>query len=260
MRMNKFKKFFLLILAIIPFIAIAIVDLPSINNNKEFAIECSVQEFDYEELKENSPVIALVEIVDDLNSDNSVINYLDDSITISGFYGKRNAKVIKYYKNEREYDTNLTIIEPAVITKDNEYIHLEEYEKMELGNKYIVFLSDETESGNLSILSGNNGKINVSNFNDNYYYAILVKSLVEFETPESILPSGTKDVILNSEQINMEYKERVVNNKENKILNETIKTNLGDLKLETYYDTNLQKEIINIDGITLISDDKLIIK
>lgn len=58
----------------------------------------------------------------------------------------------------------------------------------------------------------------------------------------------------------MEYKERAINNKENKILNETIKTNLGDLKLETYYDTNLQKEIINIDGITLISDDKLIIK
>lgn len=58
----------------------------------------------------------------------------------------------------------------------------------------------------------------------------------------------------------MEYKEKAVNNKENKILNETIKTNLGDLKLETYYDTNLQKEIINIDGITLISDDKLIIK
>jgi len=114
MRMNKFKKFFLLILAIIPFIAIAIVDLPSINNNKELAIECSVQEFDYEELKENSPVIALVEIVDDLNSDNSVINYLDDSITISGFYGKRNAKVIKYYKNERECDTNLTIIEPEI--------------------------------------------------------------------------------------------------------------------------------------------------
>lgn len=58
----------------------------------------------------------------------------------------------------------------------------------------------------------------------------------------------------------MEYKEKAVNNKENKILNETIKTNLGNLKLETYYDTNLQKEIINIDGITLISDDKLIIK
>lgn len=260
MRMNKIKKFFLLILAIIPFIEIAIVDLPSINNNKELAIECSVQEFDYEELKENSPVIALVEIVDDLNSDNSVINYLDDSITISGFYGKRNAKVIKYYKNERECDTNLTIIEPAVITKDNEYIHLEEYEKMELGNKYIVFLSDETESGNLSILSGNNGKINVSNFNDNDYPEILVKSLIEFETPESILPSDSKDVILNSEQINMEYKERAINNKENKILNETIKTNLGDLKLETYYDTNLQNEIINIDEITLISDDKLIIK
>ena len=154
----------------------------------------------------------------------------------------------------------MTIIEPAVITKDNEYIHLEEYEKMELGNKYIVFLSDETESGNLSILSGNNGKINVSNFNDNDYPEILVKSLIEFETPESILPSDSKDVILNSEQINMEYKERAINNKENKILNETIKTNLGDLKLETYYDTNLQKEIINIDGITLISDDKLIIK
>ncbi|MBS6504753.1 MAG: hypothetical protein KH415_24625 [Clostridium sp.] len=154
----------------------------------------------------------------------------------------------------------MTIIEPAVITKDNEYIHLEEYEKMELGNKYIVFLSDETESGNLSILSGNNGKINVSNFNDNDYPEILVKSLIEFETPESILPSDSKDVILNSEQINMEYKERAINNKENKILNETIKTNLGDLKLETYYDTNLQNEIINIDEITLISDDKLIIK
>lgn len=38
MRMNKFKKFFLLILAIVPFIAVAIIDLPSINDNKELAI------------------------------------------------------------------------------------------------------------------------------------------------------------------------------------------------------------------------------
>lgn len=259
MKLKQIKKFLIYIVAIIPFIAVCTIDLP-LKGNNEIAVAGSIEEFDYKELKEKSSVIALVEVIDDLTSENSVINLLDDSMSISGFYGKRDVKVIKYYKDDRGYGESLKIIEPAIVTEDNEYIHLEEYEKMERGNKYIVFLSDETESGNLSIISGNNGKINISNIDDNYYDEILVKSIIDFETNKNILSDESKSVILNSEQLNIESEKSLTNPKDNEILQETISTNLKDLELEVYYDDNLEKEIINIDGINLISDEELIIE
>lgn len=260
MKLKEIKKCLVCILAIVPFIAIYMIDLSPKANNNPISISGSFQEFNYEELKQNSSVIALVEITDNLTNENSVINLLEDSITISGFYGKRTAKVIKYYKNTNGYGENLTIIEPAIITKENQYIHLEDYEKMECGNKYIVFLSDSTESGNLSIISGNNGKINVSNFNDNDsdYNDILIKSIVEFETNESTLSQQSKTVILNSEKLNTESEGVVSKPVSSEVLQKNIPTNLNNLNLESYYDNSLKKEIIDINGVKLISNDKLV--
>ena len=53
---------------------------------------------------------------------------------------------------------------------------------MEKGKTYIVFLSDETASGDMSVISANNGKIDVSSIEDNEFYDIAIKSVIDFET------------------------------------------------------------------------------
>lgn len=235
------KKFLLLILGIIPFIFIFSNQIPMPSEYKNIEVSSSFEKFDYEELKNSSAVIALVEVLDDLNKDNSVINYAKKSPTIQGFYGKREVRVLKYYKDKGTSDDKLSIIEPAAITKNNEYLHCEDYEEMVKGNKYIVFLSDKTASRELSILSGNNGKINVSDFDNNEFYEILIKTLVEFETK---IPKAEKDMILSAtpiETVKTSRRARSVDTNE-----KVIKTDFGDLKIE--YKSNINgKRIISIN-------------
>lgn len=235
------KKFLLLILGIIPFIFIFSNKIPIPSEYKNIEVSSSFEKFDYEELKNSSAVIALVEVLDDLNKDNSVINYAKKSPTIQGFYGKREVRVLKYYKDKGTSDDKLSIIEPAAITKNNECLHCEDYEEMVKGNKYIVFLSDKTASRELSILSGNNGKINVSDFDNNEFYEILIKTLVEFETK---IPKAEKDIILSAtpiETVKTSRRARSVDTNE-----KVIKTDFGDLKIE--YKSNINgKRIISIN-------------
>lgn len=235
------KKFLLLILGIIPFIFIFSNQIPMPSEYKNIEVSSSFEKFDYEELKNSSAVIALVEVLDDLNKDNSVINYAKKSPTIQGFYGRREVRVLKYYKDKGTSDDKLSIIEPAAITKNNECLHCEDYEEMVKGNKYIVFLSDKTASRELSILSGNNGKINVSDFDNNEFYEILIKTLVEFETK---IPKAEKDIILSAtpiETVKTSRRARSVDTNE-----KVIKTDFGDLKIE--YKSNINgKRIISIN-------------
>lgn len=239
-----FKKFLLPILGIIPFIFIFLSDFSVVSEYKNIEIAASFQKFDYNELKNSSDVIALVEVKDDLTKNNSVINYAKNSPAIQGFYGRREVKVLKYYKDKRNLGKKLSIIEPAAITKKNEYLHCDEYSQMVKGNKYIVFLSDETASGELSVLSGSNGKINVSDFDNNEFYEILVKSLVEFESE-----IADKDKILSSKPIESAETSKSSRVKRSvNIENKLLKTNFGDLKAE-YYPSNNGKQIIRINGI-----------
>lgn len=235
------KKFLLLILGIIPFIFIFSNQIPMPSEYKNIEVSSSFEKFDYEELKNSSAVIVLVEVLDDLNKDNSVINYAKKSPTIQGFYGRREVRVLKYYKDKGTSDDKLSIIEPAAITKNNEYLHCEDYEEMAKGNKYIVFLSDKTASGELSVLSGNNGKINVSDFDNNEFYEILIKTLVEFETK---IPKAEKDIILSAtpiETVKTSRRARSVDTNE-----KVIETDFGDLKIE--YKSNINgKRIISIN-------------
>lgn len=236
------KKFLLLILGIIPFIFIFSNQIPMPSDYKNIEVSSSFEKFDYEELKNSSEVIALVEVLDDLNKDNSVINYAKKSPTIQGFYGRREVSVLKYYKGQGNLGDTFSIIEPAAITKNNEYLHCEEYEQMIKGNKYIVFLSDKTASRELSVLSGNNGKINVSDFDNNEFYEILIKTLIEFETQ---MPKDEKDMILSAtpiETAKTSRRTRSVDKNE-----KVISTDFGDLKVE--YKSNINgKRIISING------------
>lgn len=236
------KKFLLLILGIIPFIFIFSNQIPIPSGYKNVEVSSSFEKFDYVKLKSSSEVIALVEVLDDLTKDNSIINYAKKSPTIEGFYGRREVRVLKYYKDEGNLGDTLSIIEPAAITKKDEYLHCEGYEQMVKGNKYIVFLSDKTASRELSVLSGNNGKINVSDFDNNEFYEILIKTLIEFETK---IPKVEKDLILSATPIETAKTSRRARSvdKNEKIIN----TDLGDLKIEYKSDIN-GKIIISING------------
>lgn len=56
----------------------------------------------------------------------------------------------------------------------------EGYEKMEKGNYYLVFLSDDNVINQLSIISTNNGKIDRSNIENNEYLKIAHQALSEY--------------------------------------------------------------------------------
>ena len=70
---------------------------------------------------------------------------------------------------------------------------LENYDPMEYGKQYIVFLSDECESRKPGIMACNNGKILLDDIGANEYFEIAVKNIVEYE---SDLPNSVKEAIL----------------------------------------------------------------
>lgn len=90
----------------------------------------------------------------------------------------------------------LTIIDNAAI-HDNNYIHIEGYEKLEKGQIYILYLSNDTASGDYSIISANNGKVQLDKVNqlEGDEFEIAVKTLVEFESDAT---ENEKQELLNS--------------------------------------------------------------
>ena len=213
----------------------------SSNDLKDIQTKASFEKYDYLDLKENASVIALVKIEDDLSQENSLIN---------SYYGVRKAAVQKFYKNDKKLVDSISFLEPAAITSNNEYIHPEGYNKMEKGKTYIVFLSDEIASGDMSIISANNGKIDVSSIEDNEFYDIAIKSVIDFETSNDKLNLNDKEKILNAEMptsmVDFDNTSEL-----------TIKNNLGGLSVNYHFDENSNKEFIDINGKPLIVDGKL---
>lgn len=153
-------------------------------NQEDVSHQGDLIEYNYQELKAESKIVVKVEVMDDLSEKNSVIEYdPDDPETIIESYSLRKVKVIESFKSDRKVSQGdvLKVIESAAI-HDGQYLHLEEYEKMEKGNTYILFLSDETESGELSIISASNGLIDLKHPQDSQYFEIAVKGLVEYES------------------------------------------------------------------------------
>ena len=103
-------------------------------------------------------MLALIECEDTIDRKNSIL-YKDKNY-ITGFSAKRNVQVIKTYKGKNH--TTLNILEPAAFKDKNKLLCIESYEVMKKGDKYIVFLSNDTLSGDYSIISGNNGKYHLT--------------------------------------------------------------------------------------------------
>lgn len=151
----------------------------------DIEVQGSFAVFSYEELQDIADIVALVEVNDNLSVNNSTVLYADEeSNDMSGFYGEREVRVIEYFKNDIGSGEILTLIEPAVITEKNEYIHSEDYEKLEKGQQYLVFLSNDTPSKQLSIISASNGKVDVLNPEDNVFEDIALEANEELNAAQ----------------------------------------------------------------------------
>lgn len=135
--------------------------------------------FDYAELKEQAKIIAKIEVTDTLSRENSFTLNDPETGSMGGFYGKRTGQVLEYYKDSTgEFSKGLSFIEAAAII-DNRYLHIEGYESLKEGNEYIVFLSDGTASGDMSIISCNNGVVRLSPEEESMNYPEIAERAAE---------------------------------------------------------------------------------
>lgn len=107
----------------------------SVAKLKDIPIQSEFILFDYQELKETSKLIVKAKIMDDLSKENSVIEMdAEDTDSISSAYSLRNIELLEIYGGDNadqfQSGDKLTIIDNAAI-HDNNYIHIEGYEKLE---------------------------------------------------------------------------------------------------------------------------------
>jgi hypothetical protein len=138
--------------------------------------------YDYESLKSEAMIIAKVQVRDNLTTYNSEITYEPQAAepTILDFMGIRKVKILEIYKGDAvKAGDIMEIIEPAAVTED-EFLYASDYKPMNKGSVYIVFLSNNTASGKYSIISANNGIVDLTNPDNNTYPGIADKAIAEF--------------------------------------------------------------------------------
>jgi hypothetical protein len=162
--------------------------------------------FSYEELKNEAAIVAKVEVLDELSSENSLINYNEEYGMVVSSCAVRSVRVLEVYKNNGELSegNEFQVQESCAIYElDGEYYQetMDDTPSLEKGETYILFLDDgkESMSGKPSIVSCNNGMVALSRPNsDDEYFDICVKSIVEYE---SDIPEVEKENILQAEEI-----------------------------------------------------------
>ncbi len=154
---------------------------------EDIAVQIDTVVFTYSELKEEAAIIAHIEVTDELSGENSFQVNDSETGTAGGFYGKRTAKVIEYFKDETGRDSSeITFIEPAALI-DGQYLHFDGYDALTKGEEYVVFLDDETASGDMSVMSGSNGVVRLDGENTRFP-EMAKKTIAEFIDKEK--PAG----------------------------------------------------------------------
>lgn len=132
-------------------------DIP---NENKISIQTDKVIYTDEELKEESAIIAKVEVLDELSSENSLTDYNEEYGMVIRFCAVRSVRVLEVYKNDRELAVGdeLQIQEScAIYEMDGEYYQdtMDDIPPLQKGNTYILFLDDGTEnmSGKPSIIS-----------------------------------------------------------------------------------------------------------
>lgn len=179
--MNKKRMFVLLACLGIMITGLSLYKSAKDNEIMDCITFSSHVKFNYNELEEAADIIALVKVKDKLTKENSTIKYIDGTPYILHHYSIRELEVLEYYKDTLDQGNILKVIEEAAITKNNEYLHDEGYQTLEKGQKYIVYLSKDNGLDSLSIISTNNGRINLAEFDKNEFTDIAVKSILKAE-------------------------------------------------------------------------------
>lgn len=198
---------------------------------EEVSLETDMQYFDYNNLEKEADIIAKVIILDNLTSENSMANYMDvgkESYLVSAL-SKRSVRVLEYYKNNSGTDAEeLEVLEGAAVV-GNQYIHDEGYEPLKQGKVYIIYLSNETASGEYGLISGSNSVVDIEAPIDDMQYAdISVKTLVNYE---SDLTDEDKQTILEKD---IKFVDDIPEKKED-VLNISVDTDSGEQDINLVY-------------------------
>lgn len=158
-------------------------------------IMADMAECNFDELQEDSQVIALVEISDEFKKENSNLTY-DSYGDLMDFYTTRTAKVLELYKDERNIKDSLEFIEPAAVDEDGSMVTIEDYRPLKKGLKCILYLSDSTKIHKLSLMGTSDSFVNIENPSSNPNDEIAFKTLVKYGMD---LSRKEKEILLNSE-------------------------------------------------------------
>lgn len=67
------------------------------------------------------------------------------------------------------------------MTENNEIILPEDYDALEKGKKYVVYITDNSLSGDLYIMSASNGRVKIDDFKNHIYKDIALRSILMVE-------------------------------------------------------------------------------
>lgn len=181
------------------------VKLSNIPKDKRISFDKDVTTYSYEELKERASTIVKVEILDELSSDNSLIEEQEEN-GMDKFCAVRSVRALEIYKNTGELSVGDEFqVEECctVYEQDGEYYQktINHTPSLEKGGTYILFLDDGADSisGNPCIISNVNGMVKLDlPLLKNDFYEVNVKAIVEYG---SNLQEYEKEDILQAEKI-----------------------------------------------------------
>lgn len=167
---------------------------------KEHITQADMELFDYEALKEKAKVVVKVSVMDDLTEQNSRFIYdeYDDDHPILDYYALRKVQISEIYKDELNIVKDKISIAEAAAMEDKTVYHYEGYEPLKKGGSYILFLDNDTEPKHLSIISCENGRVDLDHIekSKDMFYEIATKALIDFETK---LPAKKKQEFLKAD-------------------------------------------------------------
>lgn len=146
--------------------------------------------YTYDELKERADAIVKVKIKDELTKENSVYkeaepNAYNKNQDMGWCYSLREAEVLEVYSGAEDWkigDTKKIQDACAIIPEGNKWFLyiFDGYEPPEKNRTYLLFLENETKSGEPAIINYGNGSINLDEPEKNQYPDIANAAIQEF--------------------------------------------------------------------------------
>lgn len=148
-------------------------------------ISGSQKDCNFDQLQNYAKVIVKAKVLDDISEKNAIIDSMRN-FEIVDFATRRKIEIIETYKCQEKMDKITYILEPAALY-GKQLLCFEGYVPMKQGNEYILYLGNNTKTGDYSVLCGNSGRVNEENLEElsdisNNTTEITVKSLIKYNS------------------------------------------------------------------------------